>query len=257
MNGAYDVIVVGGGVSGGLPAACYLQKAGLEVLIVEANGELGTFCCTHETWPQTLDSPHVGVSFAGNSPVIEDLDLERYGFRFRASPVILGTTDPDGTNCLICQDPERTAQSFAKRSERDGERMLGIQERVHATLVEFNELCLLLAAPGPLQARPGVRDLRLRDGLLGGGDVGDDRPGAVRAHLRVGRLPADPDDPGRVLGARRAVRPRPGRLRRDLRALLHDRDRARRQRGADRCADPLLSRARRRDPAPTAPSSRS
>lgn len=77
------MIVVGAGLSGGLPAAAYLQKAGLQVLVVEANAEAGTFCCTHETWPQTLDSPHVGVSFAGNSPVIADLDLESYGFRFR------------------------------------------------------------------------------------------------------------------------------------------------------------------------------
>jgi phytoene dehydrogenase-like protein len=145
----YDVVVVGGGVSGGLPAACYLQKAGLEVLIVEANSELGTFCCTHETWPQTLDSPHVGVSFAGNSPVIEDLELERYGFRFRASPVILGTTYRDGTNCLICQDPRRTAENFAKHSEHDGERMLGIQERVHETMVEFNELASFSPHPDP------------------------------------------------------------------------------------------------------------
>jgi phytoene dehydrogenase-like protein len=60
-----DVIVIGGGLSGGLPAAAYLQKAGLQVLVVEANAELGSFCCSHETWPQTLDSPHVGVSFAG------------------------------------------------------------------------------------------------------------------------------------------------------------------------------------------------
>ena len=72
---AVDVIAVGGGLSGGLPAAAYLQKAGLQVLVVEANAEPGSFCCTHETWPQTLDSPHVGVSFAGNSPVIADLEL--------------------------------------------------------------------------------------------------------------------------------------------------------------------------------------
>ena len=43
-----DVIVVGAGLSGGLPAAAYLQKAGLRVLVVEANAEAGTFCCTHE-----------------------------------------------------------------------------------------------------------------------------------------------------------------------------------------------------------------
>jgi phytoene dehydrogenase-like protein len=144
-----DVIVIGGGLSGGLPAAAYLQKAGLDVLIVEANSELGCFCCTHETWPRTLDSPHVGVSFAGNSPVIEDLELEQYGFRFRASPVILGTTYRNDTNCLICQDPERTAENFARHSAHDGERMLGIQERVHETMVEFNELSSFSPHPDP------------------------------------------------------------------------------------------------------------
>jgi phytoene dehydrogenase-like protein len=146
---AHDVIVIGGGVSGGLPAAAYLQKAGLDVLVLEANSEVASFCCTHETWAGTLDSPHVGVSFAGNSPVIEDLDLESYGFRFAASPVILATTFPDGTNCLICQDPERTAQNFALHSRRDGERMLGIQERVHETMVEFNEACSFTPHPDP------------------------------------------------------------------------------------------------------------
>jgi phytoene dehydrogenase-like protein len=149
VNSSYDVVVIGGGLSGGLPAAAYLQKAGLEVLILEANSELGSFCCTHETWPQTLDSPHVGVSFAGNSPVIEDLDLEGYGFRFKASPVILATTFRDGTNCLICQDPERTAENFSKHSEHDGERMRGVQERVHETMVEFNQLCSFSPHPDP------------------------------------------------------------------------------------------------------------
>jgi phytoene dehydrogenase-like protein len=144
-----DVIVIGAGLSGGLPAACYLQKAGLDVLVIEANSEPGTFCCTHETWPQVLDSPHVGVSFAGNSPAVEDLELEQYGFRFRASPVIIGTTNKDGTNCLICQDPVRTAENFAKHSQHDGERMLGIQERVHETMIEFNELCAFSPHPDP------------------------------------------------------------------------------------------------------------
>src|SRR5215213_11025187 len=105
MKAEYDVVVVGGGLSGGLPAAAYLQRAGLEVLVVEANSELASFCCTHETWAGTLDSPHVGVSFAGNSPVIEDLDLESYGFRFRASPVILGTTFRAGLTASSARSP--------------------------------------------------------------------------------------------------------------------------------------------------------
>ena len=35
----FDVLVVGGGISGGLPAATYLQKAGLDVAVIEARPE--------------------------------------------------------------------------------------------------------------------------------------------------------------------------------------------------------------------------
>lgn len=69
-----------------------------------------------------------------------DLELEKFGFRFKVSPVVLATTFRDGTNGLICQDPERTAQNYALRSERDAKRMLGIQTRVHETQTEYNEL---------------------------------------------------------------------------------------------------------------------
>ena len=155
---AVDVIVIGGGLSGGLPAAAYLQKAGLQVLVVEANAEPGSFCCTHETWPQTLDSRTWGVSFAGNSPVIADLELERYGFRFAASPVVFATTYRNGTNCLICQDPARTAENFARHSARDGQRKLEIQSRVHETMVEFNELSSFSPHPDPGKL-PRVFDL--------------------------------------------------------------------------------------------------
>ena len=37
----YDVIVIGGGING-LTAGCYLQKAGLKVLILERRDEVGT-----------------------------------------------------------------------------------------------------------------------------------------------------------------------------------------------------------------------
>ena len=144
----YDVVVVGGGISGGLPAAAYLQKAGLKVALVEARPELGNFCPTHETWPQTLDSPHASINFSGNSPAIEDLELEsRYGYRIRTSPVVLGTAHPDGTNCLICYDPERTAENFARHSERDGETVLQIQTRVLEKMVEMNELAFYSPHP--------------------------------------------------------------------------------------------------------------
>jgi phytoene dehydrogenase-like protein len=144
----FDVIVVGGGVSGGLPAAAYLQKAGLDVAVVEARPELGNFCPTHETWPETLDSPHAAINFSGNSPAIVDLELEsRYGYRLRTTPVVLGTTHTDGTNCLICYDPAKTAESFGRHAAADGETIFGIQNRVLEKMVEMNELAFFSPHP--------------------------------------------------------------------------------------------------------------
>lgn len=144
----YDVIVVGGGISGGLPAATYLQKAGLDVAVIEARPELGNFCPTHETWPETLDSPHASINFSGNSPAIVDLELEsRYGYRIGTTPVVLGTAHPDGTNCLICYDPNLTAASFARHSAADGETIFGIQNRVLEKMIEMNELAFYSPHP--------------------------------------------------------------------------------------------------------------
>ncbi|HEY8492072.1 MAG TPA: NAD(P)/FAD-dependent oxidoreductase [Dehalococcoidia bacterium] len=146
----FDVIVIGGGISGGLPAATYLQKAGLKVAVIEAKPELGNFCPSHETWPETLDSPHASINFSGNSPALEDLELvSKYGFRLKTTPVVLGTTHRDGTNCLICYDPQRTAENFAKHSQRDGETIFGIQNRVLEKMVEMNELAFYSPHPDP------------------------------------------------------------------------------------------------------------
>jgi phytoene dehydrogenase-like protein len=144
----FDVIVVGGGISGGLPAAAYLQKSGLDVAVIEARPELGNFCPTHETWPETLDSPHAAINFSGNSPALEDLELvSKYGYRLGTTPVVLGTAHTDGTNCLICYEPEQTARSFARHSEADGETILGIQNRVLERMIEMNELAFYSPHP--------------------------------------------------------------------------------------------------------------
>ncbi len=133
----------------GLPCAAYLQKAGLKVLVVEGGPELGVFCPTHETWPATLDSPHAAINFCGNSPAVEDLELEEHGFRFRASRVALATTHQDGTNCLLCHDPHLTARNFALHSQHDAEVMLAMQTRVEEKMVEMNELAFFSPHPDP------------------------------------------------------------------------------------------------------------
>lgn len=154
---AFDVVVVGGGISGGLPSAAYLQKSGLSVCVVEQRPTLGNFCPTHETWPEILDSPHASINFSGNSPAIEDLDLESYGYRLKTSPVVLGTSHKDGTNGLICYDPEATAANFAKHSQHDGERIFELQNRVLGRMVEMNELAFYTPHPDPAKFEQVLR----------------------------------------------------------------------------------------------------
>lgn len=63
-----------------------------------------------------------------------DLELERYGFRFATSSVVLAvTTYRDGTNCLICQDPGRTAENSAWHSSVHdlGVQAAGLTEPAH------------------------------------------------------------------------------------------------------------------------------
>lgn len=59
----YDVVVVGGGLSGGLPTAAYLQKAGLKVALLERRHELATFAPTTEPWPGVIMSPHASINW--------------------------------------------------------------------------------------------------------------------------------------------------------------------------------------------------
>jgi len=76
----YDVIIIGGGING-LTAGCYLQKAGLKVLILERRDEVGTFCSTQELLhPGAMVSVHANGLFPGVGPVPVDLDLDRFGW---------------------------------------------------------------------------------------------------------------------------------------------------------------------------------
>src|SRR3990172_7343093 len=117
----FDVVVVGGGLSGGLPTAAYLQKAGLKVAILERHHELATFAPTTDPWPNTIMSPHASINWAGVSPVIEDLELEKYGHRMVFGPTADGTSHKDGTNVLIYHDPVQTAKAIARFSKKDAE----------------------------------------------------------------------------------------------------------------------------------------
>jgi len=136
----YDVIVVGGGVGGGIPAAAYLQKAGASVALVEGRHELGTFIPTEEIWPGVLSSAHAAGNWSGNSPAWEDLNLEDYGYRLVASPIGVGNAYPDGKNILFKHGMDKTCEAVARHSEKDAETVKRIMPQVLRNIVELNEL---------------------------------------------------------------------------------------------------------------------
>lgn len=135
----YDVVVVGGGIAGGLSSAAYLQKAGLDVAVVEKRHELGTFAPTAEPWPGLIASLHACQNWAPVSPAVDDLELEKYGFSAIFSRTPQGSTHKDGTNLLLYTDPAMTGQAFARFSKSDGETIEKLQAALLGDAVELCE----------------------------------------------------------------------------------------------------------------------
>src|SRR5438093_241827 len=116
------VVVVGAGHNG-LVAACYLAKAGLDVVVVEANDWVGG-CTTSaplvEGAPDHLINPCAqDICLMRISTVVEDLELERYGYaEVEVDPPYVAPL-PDGSTLAFWRDPIRTADELRRFSKRD------------------------------------------------------------------------------------------------------------------------------------------
>ena len=145
----YDVIIIGAGVSGGLPAAAYLQKAGARVLMLEANHEAGTHAKTHEYFTGATCTPCAGGFVGGTNPYWEDLELEKYGAKMLINKRGAGVVFPDDTSLFIgAADPKGTLQSIARYSQKDAETIMAWSLRAHEVFVEVNEL-MYFSPPTP------------------------------------------------------------------------------------------------------------
>jgi phytoene dehydrogenase-like protein len=144
----FDVVVVGAGITG-VAAGAYLQKAGLEVAVVERLGEGGPHCMTVETLePGAAINTHVVMGLTPWGPVIEDLELEKFGLKMVFSPTQYGATYKDGTNVMVYHNPQLTAKSIEKHSEKDAKRYLDIMQAVFPHAVDIAKL-LLYSPPSP------------------------------------------------------------------------------------------------------------
>jgi len=125
MAETYDIVVAGAGHNS-LVCAAYLAKAGLKVLVLEANSNIGGNTATEEV---TLPGFKHDVACSAYvllqaSPTIRNDELgivEKYGLKFIKPDPAVTMPFEDGTSLTMWQDLDRTVDEFAKFSKRDAE----------------------------------------------------------------------------------------------------------------------------------------
>ena len=125
----FDVVVVGAGLSGGLPAAAYLQKAGFAVALVERRVDCGLFYSSYELVPGVLVD-HSPVNFSCLAPAMLDLELERHGYRIHLPDLLYGVASRDGPSILLAAERARTRAELARLSPRDADVFLALTARL-------------------------------------------------------------------------------------------------------------------------------
>ena len=190
MTTTCDAVVVGGGPNG-LVAANALGDAGWDVVLVEAQDEVGGAVRSGEvTAPGFVtDLFSAFYPLAAASPVIRDLDLGAHGLEWRRAPDAVAHAFPDGRGAVVHAAPEDTAAALDAVFPGDGAawlRLVADWHRVRDPLLDA------LFTPLPA-ARPLLRLLRetrvagavdlLRLGLLSARRFGHEEFGSEEARV--------------------------------------------------------------------------
>ena len=130
LPAAVDAVVVGAGPNG-LVAANLLADAGWEVLLVEAQPEVGgAVRSDRDVHPDFVgDTFSAFYPMAAASPVITALGLEAYGLRWRHAPAVLGHPWPDGSWSVLHRDAAVTADLLDRELPGDGAAWLALVEQ--------------------------------------------------------------------------------------------------------------------------------
>ena len=160
----HDALVIGAGPNG-LVAANVLAAAGWDVLVLEAQPTPGGAVRTAELTGEPGFRHDVCSAFyplSVTSPAMRAMELERWGVRWRRSPLVVAHPARDGTCISLSQDIDETAASFDSFAQGDGDAWRDVYSRwqsIRNPLVDA-----LLGSPfPPLKAGPRLAAALGRD----------------------------------------------------------------------------------------------
>ncbi|HEY9798304.1 MAG TPA: NAD(P)/FAD-dependent oxidoreductase [Leptolyngbyaceae cyanobacterium] len=119
----YDVVLIGAGHNG-LVCAAYLLKAGYTVLLLEKNSIPGGAATTEELLPEQapgfkFNRCAVDHFFIHLGPVVEELELNKYGLEYLFCDSVVFCPHPDGKYFLAHHSLEKTCAEIERFSPRD------------------------------------------------------------------------------------------------------------------------------------------
>lgn len=122
----YDVVIIGAGHNG-LVCAAYLLKAGYSVLLLEKRSVPGGAATTEEALPKEAPGFKFNLcaidhEFIHLGPVVEELELEKYGLEYLYCDPVVFCPHPDGKYFLGHRSVEKTCAEIARYSERDAQK---------------------------------------------------------------------------------------------------------------------------------------
>jgi beta-carotene ketolase (CrtO type) len=158
---AYDVVIIGAGHNA-LVCAAYLLKAGYSVLLLEARSIPGGGSTTEELMPQEapgfkFNPCAINHLFIFLGPVIQELELHKYGLEYLWCDPVAFCPHPDGKYFLAHKSVEKTCAEIARYSERDAQK--------YAEYIEFWQRFIKAVTPFFNAAPKSIVDIAGNYGL--------------------------------------------------------------------------------------------
>ena len=116
-----DIVVVGSGHNA-LVCAAYLARWGYRVTVLERRDTVGGAVCTEEMFGGFRMDVGGSLHFMiHHTPIVADLELERYGLEYIPLDPFMSAPFEDGSCIQFYQDLDRTCRSIAQVSEHDAD----------------------------------------------------------------------------------------------------------------------------------------